>query len=1007
MSVKFSLLILIGFLQFASIYPQTPSYYHYTTTDGLASSTVYKIIQDSEGFIWFATINGMSKFDGKHFTTFRTNDGLNSNSITSLVEGGNGELYIGNYENGVNVLRNGRIENFCNKIDGKNFATSYLLLVPSGKDEQKVYAYRTHGLVNSISKKIHARLITHSINTDPILINRLELLWNREIIALTPSGLFSFKKTRLTKIRINGLPDTEVFCLANGNDGSYFIGTRGMIYRIKNDQVIDRNKINFAGNNDVCEMLRDKNNNLWFSVMNKGFFFIPDGSDRIIDIGSKMGLQNTLVNNYLEDKEGNIWVSTYGKGVFCLNNLYLKNYNENDGLSSNSVYSIMKEKSGKLLIGTFNGLNILENGKFDLIRNNSKKTLTEYIFSIKKTDNEFYISGTFGEASVKNITYKGINFHLFDRPSFCKTADGMYLSGGAGNYIKVQLALKYESTGTSLFYIFGDSHTINRINDIFEDTEKNVWIGTGLGLCKLSNFSEKSGKASWQRYFFPDDPVLNTRINSIFQDTKNNVWFAGEKGIASYNLRNDSVNTYTYFDGYDLSSSTSITSDNKNRVWIGNMKGLYLFDGSSIKYLNRQTGLPSDEVLSLFYDNEKNFLYVGTSNGISFLNVTLFDNYNPSTPKVKIISIKAGDSVYTSYDNLVFEPEQHHVYIDFKTLNFSSPGSIKYKYNLNGNWAETDHDFLDFLSLHYGKYTLQIMAKSQNSAWGEPTNLFFEVKPRFFETIWFRLGIVLLFVLISASVVIWRLRINDNKIRKKLELTERFNKLEHQALSAMMNPHFISNSLNSVQYLVNSQRYEEANDYIAMMAKLMRKNLDTAGSGFILLSEEISRLKLYLDLEKLRFQESFSYEIITGTDLDPDTTMIPNMIIQPFVENSLWHGIINSGKKGLLTVSFSFEEVDIDSFTGRSLIIKVTDNGIGIKEATKNKKEDHISKGIHIIEERLRLLSTKFQLPQPIMFEDLSNQDNDAQGTEVIISLPPPLYKILIPGSGTPSSHTA
>jgi LytS/YehU family sensor histidine kinase len=125
--------------------------------------------------------------------------------------------------------------------------------------------------------------------------------------------------------------------------------------------------------------------------------------------------------------------------------------------------------------------------------------------------------------------------------------------------------------------------------------------------------------------------------------------------------------------------------------------------------------------------------------------------------------------------------------------------------------------------------------------------------------------------------------------------------------------------------------------------------------------------------------------------------MIPNMIIQPFVENSLWHGIIDSGNKGLLTVSFTFEDVDVDSVISKSLIIKVTDNGIGIQEAKKNKKEDHISKGIQLIEERLRLLSTKMQLPQPIMLEDLSSRDNNYHGTEVIISLPPSLYKSSIP----------
>src|SRR5665647_1617953 len=154
-------------LSFSQIYAQTPSYYHYTSSEGLASSTVYDIIQDRNGFIWFATINGMSKFDGKHFTTFRTNDGLNSNSIISLVEGKNGELYIGNYEKGINVLRNGRIENYCGEIKGKSFALSYLLLDTTSKDEQKLYAYRSSGAINSISENKSGGLITYPFYSYP------------------------------------------------------------------------------------------------------------------------------------------------------------------------------------------------------------------------------------------------------------------------------------------------------------------------------------------------------------------------------------------------------------------------------------------------------------------------------------------------------------------------------------------------------------------------------------------------------------------------------------------------------------------------------------------------------------------------------------------------------------------------------------------------------------------------------------------------------------------------
>jgi hypothetical protein len=406
-------------------------------------------------------------------------------------------------------------------------------------------------------------------------------------------------------------------------------------------------------------------------------------------------------------------------------------------------------------------------------------------------------------------------------------------------------------------------------------------------------------------------------------------------------------------------------------------------------------------VYSLFFDKDNNFLYIGTSNGVTTLDINLFDKYEPASPVVKIFSIKAGDSIYTHYDNLVFKPEQHNVYIDFKALSFSSSGSLKYKYYLNGEWKETDNDFLDLISLEYGTYDLMIMAKSQNAEWSKPYLLSFRVLPRFVETIWFNILIILFIIIVAFIILAWRLKLNNKKVRKEFELTERINELKHHALSAMMNPHFIFNSLNSVQYLINCKRNEEANDYIAIMAKLIRKNLDTAGNGFILLFDEINRLKLYLDLEKLRFQDKFSYEIIIGTNINSDSIMIPNMIIQPFVENSLWHGIINSGKKGHLTVSFTFADVNIESTISSSLIIKVTDNGVGILEARKNKKEDHISKGIQIIEERLRLLSAKMQLPQPIMFEDLSSRQNNSHGTEIIISLPQPLFKIIIPASDT------
>ncbi|KAF0152763.1 MAG: signal transduction histidine kinase LytS [Ignavibacteria bacterium] len=989
----FTLVILFSLTFIASIYSQTPSYYHYKSTDGLASATVFEIIQDKEGFIWLATQSGVSRFDGKRFTTYTVEDGLNSNMITSLTLGIKGEIFFATYEKGINILKNGHIKSYYDHTKGKLDHITFLINVPSANNN-KLLANTRGSYINALEKNNTGKLVNKVVYLEQFILNKIDTLTDGRIIALTKKGLFEIKNDAARKINIEGNPSIESYSLANSSDGSFYIGSKGNIYSIKNNKVIYTYKVNVGGNNEVSNLLKDKKGNLWFSVMNKGFFKIPYDSKEIINIGKKMNLQTTNVNHLFEDKEGNIWLGTYGKGAYCLTNFHLSSYTEEDGLSNNSVHSITKDKSGKVFIGTYNGVNLFYKNKFEHIKKDPVSPLTEYIHNVKVLNDGVYIAGGFPNTDRERVVYKGVNYNFHNRPTFIRTKNGLNIFGTTGNHIKIHrnffLANRFAFQD---FSILGDSLISNRINDLYEDTDGNIWVGSTFGLCQLSNFTETSGKVNWDKTYFPSYPVLNSKIRSIYQDSNGKVWFAGDLGIANYDLRSGSISEYKSINGYDLSFSTSISSDKKGRIWIGTMRGLYLLNGAEIIYLNSKTGLPTDEVLSLFYDEEKNILYVGTSSGISLLDIKLFDEFLPLPPAIKLISIQAGDSIYTENQKLVFEHEANNIYIEFAGLNFSSPGAMKYKYKLNNEWIETDYNFLNFTSLKHGEYNIAISAKAQNTSWGKPITVSFIVLPRFVETVWFILLIFGLILLLVLAVVVWRIKLLSKKNKDKLELTERINELKHQALSAMMNPHFIFNSLNSVQYLINHQKNEEANNYIAMMAKLIRKNLDTAGSGFISLSEEINRLKLYLDLEKLRFQEKFSYEIILGNNVESDSLLIPNMIIQPFVENSLWHGIINSGATGQLTVSFLFEYVEIDSLVSKSLVIRVTDNGVGIKEASRKKKEDHISKGIQIIEERLKLLSAKMELPKPIILEDLSERNNNSQGTEVIISLSSPMYK--------------
>jgi len=935
-----------------------------------------------------ATMHGLNKFDGKRFENYTEKDGLNSNVITSLLEVKE-KIFIGNLEKGINVLRAGKIESFRSTINGISFNTTDLL-----EYQGSIYGYMSTGAVFATSHENSSTDNGRVISSFPLFINRLAQLTDGSLIALTSKGVYFFNGNTYSKINIHGLPDENVVSFAMDVDGSYLIGSKDLIYRIENNKVIHRYHVNLAGNTNVFNLLVDSNKNIWFSLLGRGFYLIPSGSEKIINMGIKLELENTQVNGFLEDNERNIWITTFGKGVYCLNNLYIRNYTEHDGLLNNNINCIVKEKSGRILIGTFNGINILENGVFKSLNYKSGEAVMGYINNIICGRDNIYVSLTSHEAKFKSVQYKDLTFRFLQYQAICKTSYGFYLIGSITNSILVENNLNSKPANSPRFFVFGDSTNINRINTIIEDSRKNIWAGTSSGVCKINIPNGSINFNSWEKTFFPGDPVLSAKINYIFEDENEKIWFTGVKGIACFDLKNNKLTSYTNLLGYDLSSSTSIAVDKKGRLWIGNMKGLFVFDGLTVKYFDNRNGLISREVLALCYDDASNLLYIGTNGGISVMDINLFDQRVYPPLEVKIISVKAGGSVYNAYDNLIFEPEQNDILVSFTSLKYSSPGSVKYRYNLGGKWEETGNDFLDFTSLKSGHYRLELMSKSTNNYWGRPAILKFEIKPSFYETIWFFALIIAVSTMVSISVFSWRYRIKNKKLQSELKVAEKINELEHQALSAMMNPHFIFNSLNSIQYLVNFNRLEEANDYIAMLAKLIRLNLNTSNNEFIILTEEISRLKLYLDLEKLRLQDSFDYEIIVGEDVDIQATMIPNMIIQPFVENSIWHGLVNIAEGGKLKISFSLEVYNADPVQGRSLIVRITDNGIGIINSKKDKNGDHISRGIEIVEKRLKLLTAKINVPKSIIIEDLSSRGGHSHGTEVIISLVKPLYKI-------------
>ncbi|HMR41359.1 MAG TPA: two-component regulator propeller domain-containing protein, partial [Ignavibacteria bacterium] len=762
--------IILGFLFIicssgSSISQNFPSY-HYSSSEGLASSTVYEMIQDKNGFIWFATANGVSKFDGHKFMNYSTSDGLNSNSIINLTESADGEIYFANYEKGYNVFKAGKMENYSAQSE-KNKAIKGMFV-----QKDTLYSYTVENITRVGSLNT---LNIYNVNpSDPFSINMI-LKTDNGTITATSNGLYRFVNDELFKMSIKGIEDQEIYSLYGSNDNEIIAGAGGKIFEIRNNEVARIINVDLFRNNNIIKLCKDTNGNIWFSIMNKGFFFIEAGTDKITDIGRKMGLDKTLVNNFMEDNEGNMWVSTFGDGVFCLNNLFITNYSQKDGLSNNKILAIEKDKSGRIFIGTLDGLNVLESDSINII-NVNVNTIVDYMYinGIENINDLIYISGTFKTyGNISKQTYKDDKLYLFTSSAFCFTPGNEFITGGWGNEIYDQPFPPLNVVYGDTTYLFGDTRSLNKVYCIFADSRKNLWVSTAAGLCKISSGSKT---------YFSSSEVLRSTVKSIVQDKKDRIWFAGDKGIASYGL-NDSLISY-YSGTKNFSESNILSVDNYNRVWIGTMSGLMIYDleNNSVKILNSETGLPSQEILSLYYDSTRNFMWIGTAKGLSSLNVSEFDNNQLPPIKVNLRSVRADDSLYLSSGNYVFKPDKNHIQIDFNAINFSSPASVSYQYKINNEWIDISTDHINFSLLEKGDYKLEIRGKAINSQWGNPEVISFTVLPYFTETFLFRgsLGVMLLAGIAFAAHR--RIRFIKARGKEKFDISNQINELKHKAL---------------------------------------------------------------------------------------------------------------------------------------------------------------------------------------------------------------------------------
>jgi ligand-binding sensor domain-containing protein len=486
----------------------------------------------------------------------------------------------------------------------------------------------------------------------------------------------------------------------------------------------------------------------------------------------------------------------------------------------------------------------------------------------------------------------------------------------------------------------------------FEDKEGWIWISNaGKGLVRF-RINPDDYSVSNLTTLTTEHGLPSNRIVSMAFDSRGNHWVSCSNGIVvlkksenndhiwdTYRLGND--------EGLSIRPPAAVISDHYDNVWLASIDQLLKIDAKKLVLQKKPPGVVIEKVLldmketdwSKFADTVQGYFQLP-----SF--VTLAHNQNA-------------------------------LGIEFSGVSLSNADYFEYSYKLeplDTAWSiPSTNKSISLLKLLPGAYSLSVKARGIGTAWSEEKTFRFNIEPPFWDTWWFRLMVSLT----AAALIIAIYRNRIKKIQLKADMQNEMLELEMKALKAQMNPHFIYNALNSVQSLIASNKKTEAIDYVGKFSRLLRNILDYSDNNEISLDQELHALSLYIQLDSLRLHLEPEYIIASDDDIIFENEKVPPLILQPFVENALWHGLSRKEGEKRLQISFSQE----DDY----LLCAIEDNGIGRENAASFKNEITTSKGIDITVKRLMDFNRSTE--PPAVYTDLKDEMGNALGTRVVIRI--------------------
>lgn len=976
--IQYALLL---FLNCQFLMGQHPALRNIGVNDGLLGSSNYYIANDPRGYIWMAGDQGLTRFDGKsleHYITtqivspnsiiciditkegdvfFVSSDGMIGRiidnvpvklsvsdplsawirnegvSITSFKTDDNGDIHIGTSSNPVIVNADSEYSEFIFKsMPTETFACVYSL--SNGKSVSSVYLSRPGKI---LSKGKRAEILMGVLDQGKFLT---------DIIDFT---LIEGVNARLSSINLKS--GKVLFSFMN----AVFEYEDGNFQTLKDFSTT------------VLSIFEDTDRNVFISLSNGGGVWMFEHGD--FSRNPSLLLPGQTVGCITQDFEGGLWMSSIDQGVFYIPNLHNIIYQNYSGLDATIADILVSDSLIYIASGDHRVYKLNPNGSVE--RSKPYATINNIgDVRLRLLDGKFYYlgsnTGEFDETSLTFFPHQGMHWNQVSVSAHdAAIFPGYGLIGLSFN--RIFFVENGDWKRSIIIPVRGNClHFMSENNELWIGSRDGLFAFNGIDVYEIFDqiFNGQSITS-----------IVNSNSGKTYVTTKSSGLYTYDRGTWSH------ISTEN---GLSSDFCTDVYIDQIDQVWVSTKRGLSYFDENnphSIEQLNRSNGLNSNETVGCARIDDK--LYVITRQGLEIIDLLEIER-NKSLAKINLEDI-AMNGMKVSGSN-TFSYDENNFIFDVRAVSYKELFVERYAYQLAGYDAEmivTNNDKLEFKKLPPGHYDLFLADVDEN---GKPTTpeLFysFTIEAPFWIRWWFLLFAVGFFGLIIFWIVRWRVSFLNKKNREKSEIETLIAEHRMTALRAQMNPHFIFNSINSIQDFVLNNETQQAYDYLSKFAKLIRLVLNNSGENEISVEREVEWLKLYVSLEQLRFKNSFDFVLeMNDNMLENSDYKIPTMIIQPFVENAIWHGLMpmSQMRKGILKVNFHLNE--------EKLTIEIIDNGVGRKYAEEMHQNDiHVSMGMAIVHDKIEALAKLNQSKLHLKIIDVVENQKPA-GTHVVITI--------------------